>query len=453
MPSIEMRMHQLLARTILACALLISSPALAQFTQQGPKLLGADPVGIAQQGYSVALSADGNTAIVGGDFDNTFSFGDGAISGTGAAWVWTRSGVLWTQQGNKLVGAGGSADALQGHSVALAADGNTAIVGGPGDNANAGAAWVWTRNGGVWTQQSGKLIGSGAVGWAYQAVSMSLSADGNTAIVGGPTDNGDIGAAWVWTRSGGVWTQQGNKLAGSGAVGRSFQGISVAISADGNTAIVGGTNDDGDVGAAWVWTRVGGVWSQQGIKLVGSGAVGNAQQGNSVSLSADGNIALVGGAGDNGSTGAAWIWTRSGGVWTQQSAKLVGSGAIGSGFQGSSVSISADGNTAIVGGTGYNGSGAVWVWTRTGATWTQQSTKLVGSGAVGNAAQGGSVSLSADGNTAIEGGPADNSDAGAAWVFVMSGAMNPNSIPTASMWALMALGIALVLLGTMRIRG
>ena len=73
-----------------------------------------------------------------------------------------------------------------------------------------------------------------------KAVSVSLSADGNTAIVGGLSDNGGAGAAWVYTRSGGVWTQQGNKLVGTGAIGAAQQGISVSLSSDGNTAIVGG---------------------------------------------------------------------------------------------------------------------------------------------------------------------------------------------------------------------
>src|SRR5206468_12107718 len=113
---------------------------------------------------------------------------------------------------------------LQGSSVSLSADGNTGIIGGYGDNSNAGAAWVWTRSGGVWTQQGTKLVGSGASGKAGQGTSVALSADGNTAIVGGPLDNSSVGAAWVWTRSAGVWTQQGGKLVGSGAAGRAEQG-------------------------------------------------------------------------------------------------------------------------------------------------------------------------------------------------------------------------------------
>ena len=327
----------------------------------------------------------------------------------------------FSQQGPKLVGTGAVGSALQGDAVSLSADGNTAIVGGIADNSNAGAVWVWTRSGGVWTQQGTKLVGSGAVGSAQQGFSVALSADGNTAIVGGIGDNGEIGAAWVWTQSGGIWTQQGAKLVGSGAVDviPAQQGYSVALSADGNTAIVGGRRDNGTIGAAWVWTRSAGVWTQQGAKLVGSGGVGIADQGSSVSLSADGNTAVVGGPFDNSGIGAVWVWTRSGGVWTQQGPRLVGSGALGTPLQGFSVSLSADGNTAIVGGPfGNSGAGAAWVWTRSGGVWTQQGAKLVGSGSVGIADQGVSVWIAADAATAMVGGWADNSNAGAAWVFV-----------------------------------
>jgi hypothetical protein len=167
--------------------------------------------------------------------------------------VYTRSGGVWTQQGAKLVGAGAVGVAQQGWSVALSADGNTAVVGGPNDNSYAGAAWVYTRSAGVWTQQGAKLVGLNAVGNSQQGWSVALSADGNTAVVGGPIDNSDAGAAWVYTRSGGVWTQQGAKLVGTGAVGNAFQGFSVALSADGNTAIVGRSSDNGFVGAAWVF--------------------------------------------------------------------------------------------------------------------------------------------------------------------------------------------------------
>jgi hypothetical protein len=270
------------------------------------------------------------------------------------------------QQGGKLVGTGAVGDAVQGASVALSADGNTAIVGGSYDSSYAGATWVFTRSSGVWSQQGSKLVGTGAVGGSsFQGASVALSADGNTAIVGGHHDSPE-GAAWVFARSSGVWSQQGSKLVGTGAVGGAMQGWSIALSADGNTAIVGGYFDSSGAGAAWVFTRTSGVWTQQGGKLVGTGAVGGASyQGNSVALSAEGNTAIVGGTYDSSGIGAAWVFTRSSGVWSQQGSKLVGTGALGSAMQGSSVALSADGNTAIVGGFYDNtGAGAAWVFTR-----------------------------------------------------------------------------------------
>jgi hypothetical protein len=120
------------------------------------------------------------------------------------------------------------------------------------------------------------------------------------------------------------FTQQGTALIGTGAVGQSFQGKAVALSADGNTAIVGGYIDDNFIGAVWVFTRSNGVWNQQGDKLIANDSVGfDIYQGRSVALSADGNTAIVGGTGDNGGIGAAWIYTRSNGVWTQQGNKLL----------------------------------------------------------------------------------------------------------------------------------
>jgi len=387
----------------------------AQFSQQGGKLVGKGVVNGANdayQGVSVSLSSDGNTAIVGGWVDS---------SEAGAAWVFTRTGGTWIQQGSKLVGTGAVGSARQGVSVSLSSDGNTAIVGGNFDSSLTGAAWVYTRAAGVWSQLGSKLVGTGVAGQAEQGVSVSLSSDGNTAIVGGNFDSSLAGAAWVYTRTGGVWSQQGSKLVGTGVVGHAEQGVSVSLSSDGNTAIVGGYADSGDGGAAWVYTRAGDVWSQQGSKLVGTGAVGSARQGVSVALSSDGNTAIVGGAADSSSTGAAWVYTRTDGVWSQQGSKLVGTGAVNGAFgarQGASVSLSLDGNTAIVGGyLDDNFTGAAWVYTRTGGVWSQQGGKLVGTGAVGDAEQGVSVSISSDGNTAIVGGYADNNFRGAAWVY------------------------------------
>ena len=108
-------------------------------------------------------------------------------------------GSTWSQQGNKLVGTSASGNARQGTSVSISADGNTAMVGGYADNSNAGAAWVYTRSGSTWSQQGNKLVGTGAAGNANQGLSLNISADGNTAMVGGFADNSNVGAAWVYT--------------------------------------------------------------------------------------------------------------------------------------------------------------------------------------------------------------------------------------------------------------
>jgi hypothetical protein len=326
------------------CAMLALSPqaALAQFKQDGPKLVGLLATQ-ATQGQSVAISADGSTAIVGGPSDDNPS--------VGAAWIFVRgANGLWTQQGNKLIGTGVSGRSEQGFSVALSANGNTAIVGGPIDNNSVGAAWVFVRSNGLWRQQGKKLVGTGAVGPTVgQGSSVALSADGSTAIVGGFFDNANVGAAWIFVRStSGVWSQQGPKLVGSGAVGPSNQGVSVAMSADASTAIVGGSGDNSN-GADWVFINKNGSWTQQGAKLVGNGAVGAPQQG-AAALSGDGATAIFGGADDNAGVGAAWVFARSKGVWSQQGKKLVGTGAIGKAAQGHSVGLSADGSTAILGG-------------------------------------------------------------------------------------------------------
>jgi hypothetical protein len=342
---------------------------------------------------------------------------------------------VWSQQGNKLVGTGAVGAAHHGFSVAISADGNTVIVGGNTDDSRAGAAWVFTRTGGAWSQQGPKLVGTGAVGGAQQGTSVAVSADGNTAIVGGEGDNEYAGAAWVFRRTGGVWSQQGSKLTATDAA-VSYQGHSVAISADGNTAIVGASGAGIVVGAAWVFTRGGGAWSQQGDKLIGTDSAGRASQGTSVAISNDGNTAVVGGPYDNLSAGAAWVFTRSGGVWSQQGDKLVGTNPEGALGQGFSVAISADGETAIIGGPfavpdtcpswslciglGY---GAAWVFSRSGGLWSEVD-KLVGTGATASAGQGMSVAISADGNTALVGGPGDG-DHGAAWVF---------SVPASTAW-------------------
>ncbi len=289
---------------------------------QQAKLTGAgEERGEGRFAASVALSADGDTALVGAPGDD---------NGAGAAWLFTRSGSTWTQQGPKLTGGetgGGAADCEIeepgeeepgecgfGKSVALSGDGGTALVGAPGASGNLGAVWVFTRSESGWTQQGPALMGGDEQLKGHFGRSLALSGDGNTALIGAPGDAGYAGAAWVFTRSGTTWSEQ-LKLtsAESGAIGF---GRSVALSGDGATALIGAPGAAARAGAAWVFTDDGGTsWTQQ-TKLAAGAESGEARFGYSVALSSDAGTALVGERTREDSTGAAWAFTYKGASWS-----------------------------------------------------------------------------------------------------------------------------------------
>jgi len=401
------------------------------WTQQGPKLTGKEEIGAGenrpgkgQLGYSVALAPEGGgTALIGGP-----SYRNSGGTSVGAAWVFTRTGSIWTQQGLKLTGQGEVGAGEFGDSVALSANGGTALVGGYRDNGGVGAVWVFTRSGEKWTQQGEKLTAKEEVGEGQFGVSVTLSEKGEYALIGGPGDNSKAGAAWVFTRSGEKWTPQGEKLTPKSGeeIGAGEFGESVALSAEGNTALVGANGDNTDVGAAWVFTRSGEKWTPQSGKLTGKEEVGEGVFGAAVALSGEGNVALIGGPGDSEGAGAAWTFTRSGSTWTA-GAKLTGKEAVGKAEFGASVALSAkEGNYALIGGPlDHEGAGGAWLFTRSGMTWTQLGEKLTGKEEVGAGAFGSSVALSAEGNNALVGGDSDNNSVGAGWVFV-------NTSPTAA---------------------
>jgi hypothetical protein len=386
------------------------------FVRQGPKLVAIGSGEGDVQGASVALSSDGNTALVGSP---------GPEGSVGATYVLIRSRRPWRQQA-KLVGAGAVGGAEQGKSVALSGDGNTALVDGPADNSGVGAVWVFARSRGTWRQQAKLTgIGAPSTPVPCVVIGLcppprhdavALSRDGKTAVVDGIDHV--TGAAWVFTRSGATWRRQA-KLAGIGAAS-SIYPWGVALSDRGNTALVGRPDDNSGAGAVWVFTRSNATWSRR-AKLVGSAAVGRASQGRDVALSGDGNTALIGGPSDNLATGAAWVFVRSRQTWRQQGSKFVGAGGTGprGASQGWSVALSSDGDTALVGGPDDNNfAGAAWLFMRSRRKWAQERAKLTGSSGIAGAEQGWSVALSGDGNTALLGGPDDNVGTGAVWVFV-----------------------------------
>jgi hypothetical protein len=323
------------------------------WVQQGEMLSGEEERRAARFGYSVALSGDGHTALIGGPRDRGFR---------GAAWVFTLSGSTWTQQAkltgeSEEVGGGGFGD-----GVALSEDGNTALVGGSADDSNSGAAWVFTRTGTSWAQQGPKLTGgSEESGEGFLGHSVALSADGNTALIGASGDAGFHGAAWVFAREGATWTQQGEKLTGgSEERGLARFGYSVALAGDGTTALIGGRDDNG-LGAAWVFTHSPSGWVQKGTKLIAREEQGHGEFGYSVALSGEGNTALIGAPRDANHIGAAWVFTLKGLIWSQQGKKLTGTEQSGTARFGEDVALSADGQTGLIGGP-YDSSklGAVW---------------------------------------------------------------------------------------------
>ena len=381
----------------------------------GIKLVGTGSAGsFPAQGTWISLSADGNTVAIGGNNDG--STGSGGI---GATWIFIRSGGVWTQQGSKLVGTGATGRANQGWSVALSGDGDTLAVGGFTDNSYTGAVWIWTRSGGVWTQQGSKLVGTGGSGASQgQGTAVALNYAGDTLAVGAAQDNSVTGAVWIWTRSGGVWTQQGSKLVGTGATGAAAQGQNIALNNTGDILAVSGTSDASSKGAVWIFIRSGGVWTQQGSKLVGTGTgTGSTGQGLGVALNAAGDVLAVGGPYDNSGDGAVWIWTSSGGVWTQQGSKIVGTGATGAyrAQQGISVALNAAGDRLVVSGSRDNGQkGSIWFFIYSGGTWTQQGSKI-GDPTSGNLGIG-SISLNAVGDTVAVGAPY-TAPLGATYIF------------------------------------
>jgi len=392
------------------------------FIQQGAKLTGGGEVGSGEFGSSVALSADGNTALVGAPGDS---------GGVGAAWVFTRSGSIWTQQGEKLTGASETGAARFGGSVALSADGNTALVGAPGDSGGVGAAWVFTRAGSIWTQQGEKLTGAGESGLGAFGQSVALSSDGSTALIGGPMDDpiaeSAIGAAWVFARSSATWSQQGDKLTGAGEIGPARFGSSVALSSDGNTAMIGGPYDVYCIGAVWILLRSGEVWDQQAL-LRGTtetsacddgpddGLRDELEFGYGVALSANGDVGLISEPFRESASreGGAWSYARAGSSWTEQTLLRERTGAKAA---GSSVAVSADGQEVLLGKGEAGGSDSVLAFVRAGAEWAQEGSALLAGDAAGSTSFGDSVALSSNASTALVGGSSDNANTGAAWVF------------------------------------
>ncbi|MCI0710193.1 MAG: FG-GAP repeat protein [Chloroflexi bacterium] len=346
-----------------------SQITIAPWIQQA-KLTASDGSADAVFGSELALSGD--TALIGspGDEDNGVA--------SGSAYVFTRSGTLWNQQA-KLLPANGFDYHVFGGAVAL--DGDTALIGAYGDFCTAGewcgSAYVFTRSGSTWTQQA-RLTAPDADDWDYFGVAVAI--DGDTALIGAFADEcavgDDCGSAYVFVHSGGLWSQQAKLAAPDLAA---YDGFGGSVALDGDTALIGASDADcvvwANCGSVYVYIRSGTIWSQQ-AKLLPSNAVAQGRFGGSVSL--DGDNALIGAEGDK----SVYAFIRSGTLWTQQ-ARLTTSDSPE--FQGFGASVALAGDMALIGAyldddNGYQ-SGSAYVFTRSGTVWSQQDKLLPVDGA------------------------------------------------------------------------
>jgi len=455
-------------------------------------------------GNSVATSADGSTIAVGAQHESSGARGvngnqnDETAYNAGAVYVYARSGAAWAQQAYLKASNTGSGDHF-GNAVALSADGTTLAVsafwessgatgvnGDQDDNSipQAGAVYVFTRSGGTWTQQAyikasntgrageGELPGEGD----QFGFSLALSGDGNTLVVGAPSEDSNAGgingnqqsdaassagAVYVYARTRGTWTQQAylkSDTPTNFTLGDQF-GYSVALNSDGTTLAIGvydeggsgrtvnapvDTNRNGS-GAAYVFRRTGATWTKEAY-LKTWNAEGGDSWGAAISISEDGNTVALGsidedclcgvivhapsdvGATDqksDQSVGAAAIFVRSGATWTQQAYLKPLNPSRGDWF-GVRLALSGDGNTLVVGAQnedsaarGINGNqmdesapeaGAVYVFARSGTMWSQQA-YVKGSNTEAYDEFGGSVAVSRNGNVFLAGARGEDSGA------------------------------------------
>jgi len=320
---------------------------------QQERLTVADTYGGDRFGSAVALSSDGNTLLAGARTQDI-----GPDVQRGSAYVFARSGTTWTQQ-QKLHAPDGTDYDEFGGAVAISSDGNTAIIGALGDDTgsiqNHGAAYVFTRSGTSWSIQQ-KLTSVQLVSEHFGGA-VAISNDGNTIAVGvlgrDVYTNSRPGSAYVFTRSGTTWTQQQQLTAADGANDDNF-GSAVALHTGTNMLVIGApglTNGGTWQGAFYVFQESGGLWTQQ-QKVTAADVVAGNRFGSTAAINTNGNTILVGAMyhdiGGNADQGAVYVFTRSNGVWMQQQKLIAADGAFQDEF-GSAVALNANGSTLAVG--------------------------------------------------------------------------------------------------------
>jgi hypothetical protein len=397
------------ARLFLFCFFLL--PAGAVHGQcEAAKLLPAD--GAAQDLFGASVAISENVAVVGSPQD------DDSGGASGSAYTFRLVDGAWIEEPAKLLAMDGSDGQFFGYAVAI--DGDYAVVGAWGDDANgtnAGAAYVFRADGSVWMQQARLTASDGEAG---DELGRAVAISGDVVLVGAPhTITAGSGAAYVFRRSGEAWAEEAKLFASDG----SDDQFGHAVSVSGDVAIIGAHQDGQagiDAGAAWVYRyqpgRAG--WVQE-AKLIASDAAGGDQLGFSVAI--DGEIAIVGANRDSDHgdrSGSAYIFEQDETGWTESTKLLASDGEADDHF-GHSVAIEAD--IAIIGARwdaddGYH-AGAAYVFGQIGSSWQEDAKLLAADGDAGDKL-GFTVGLS--GSHAIAGAFGDDdhgSDSGSAVVF------------------------------------
>jgi len=365
--------------------------------------LGTDIDGEAVEdysGFSVSLSADGNTVAIGAPYNESYS---------GHVRIYHYINSSWQQLGTDIDGEVQADES--GCSVSLSADGSTVAIGAfynGGNGSSSGHVRVYQYINSSWVQLGADIDGEAAFensGW-----SVSLSADGSTVAIGAPFNdgNGDFsGHVRIYQYIDSTWQQLGADIDGE-ATGDS-SGWSVSLSADGSTVAIGAIGNDGNgdrSGHVRVYQYINSSWQQLGADI--DGEVEGDFSGYSVSLSADGSTVAIGATGNGGNgirSGHVRVYQYINSSWQQLGADIDGEAA--GDESGDSVSLSADGGTVAIGATQNDGngklSGHVRIYHYINSSWQQLGTDIDGEAEYDQS--GYSVSLSSDGSTVAIGAP------------------------------------------------
>ena len=394
-----------------------------------PTAILTTPFFTGQTGSSVALSPDGTTALVGAP---------NLKNGVGAAFVFQASAEdAWesTQSPTAtLTNSSGAAGDQLGTSVSLSSDGQAALIGADGVNSGAGAGYVfYVSSETSWESTStptATLTNNQGSAGDNLGSSAALSSDGTTALIGASGVNSGLGAAYVFHAAEDAWATSSTPnatLTDGSESGDSF-GCSVALSSDGKAALIGESGGEDafvfDASAEDAWASS----STPTATLANSSGSQGDEFGTSVALSSDGTTALIGAIGVNGSRGAAYVFNPAA-TSSTPTATLTGPSAAPSAKYGYSLALSSDGTTALVG-----AQGAAYIF-HTSGSWASSSAVTAALIDPSGDTNDPPVALSADGKTALIGDSDANSGDGAAYVFQASAedAWTSSSTPAATL--------------------